>query len=45
MISADVTIGLDAAVEAVGAVDGSTFIQKLLGDVRVSAELEVGGGG
>jgi hypothetical protein len=27
VINADVTIGLDAAVEAVGAVDGSTFIQ------------------
>ena len=45
MINADVRIGLDAAVEAVCAVDGSTFIQELLGDVGVSAELEVGGGG
>jgi hypothetical protein len=27
VINADVTIGLNAAVEAVGAVDGSAFIQ------------------
>ena len=42
MINAEVASGLDAAVKAIDAVDGASFIKNLLGDFRVGAKLEGG---
>ena len=40
MISAEVTSALDAAFEAIDAIDGASFIKNLLGDFRVGTKVE-----
>ena len=40
MVSAEVASGLDAAFKAIGAVNGASFIEDLLGDFIVGTEVE-----
>ena len=42
MISAEVASELDAAFEAIDAIDGASFIKNLLGDFRVGTKMEGG---